>query len=90
MRLTVSLSSLTRPRLRIRRNTLLQERFRKGRGRSRFVGGKGAPDYESQAKGGSYYVDVPLKKGRRLNILHQGSFDHVKVGPTPVLELHNL
>ena len=22
--------------------------------------------------------------------LHQGSFDHVKVGPRPVLELHNL
>ena len=22
--------------------------------------------------------------------LHQGSLDHVKVGPTPVLELHNL
>ena len=25
-----------------------------------------------------------------LNHLNQGSFDHVKVGPTPVLELHNL
>ena len=25
-----------------------------------------------------------------LTGLHQGSFDHVKVGPTPVLALHNL
>ena len=25
-----------------------------------------------------------------INCIYQGSFDHVKVGPTPVLALHNL
>ena len=25
-----------------------------------------------------------------ITLLYQGSLDHVKVGPTPVLELHNL
>ena len=46
-------------------------------------------------KCGKNYVKVGVGQIKMTKIfypffLYQGSLDHVKVGPTPVLELHNL
>ena len=37
-----------------------------------------------------WWNNLEITSAKNRNKLNQGSLDHVKVGPTPILELHNL